>query len=856
MASFLMNLQSPPPLSPQIQTRDHSDWNSILKHHVRIRNDQAILATFAQMEAAGAHRDRLALPVVLKACARLQDLELGRRVHSSIVGTELIDDVRVQTALIDFYCKCGFIDEALGLFGEMAQRDLISWNAMISGCVGNGRYEDAILLYFWMRRTGLRPNSSSLVSLISACSVLGKFRLGQAAHCYSLRIGILDLEPYVGTSLIGFYSRFDILLSHNLFEMMKSRNTVSWNAIIDGYLQIEEFSEALKIFLQMLVENVAPDSVTFLVVLQSCGGSGCLKLGKQVHQLVVKYGFYWDKFVGNALIDMYGNCGHSEYASLAFENMLTRDVASCNAMISAYRNCLCYNEALALFRRMQFECIGESIVTIGTMLSVCAQCGCLEKGKQLHAYAIKNGMAGNSSLDSGLLSMYIDLNAISSAQEIFNGMDKSNAVVWNTLIMGLINNGLTCQAWDCFKNMQQTETKPNSFTMVSLLAGCKNIAVLNFGRSVHGYVLRHGLDVNESLCTALADMYMDCGHECTALHIFWNYSDRDLVSWNAMIGSYAHNGQPNGALTLFYQMYSEVKPDAVTMINVLSSCAQIGNLLQGRSFHAYILRRELGLTRDTALGNALLTMYAKCGSIRSAEFIFRSLLEKDIISWNAMISAYGIHGQGEDAVSIFDELLDTGERPTLVTFVSVLSACSHSGMVEKGWEIFYSMNRDYNIAPELVHYACMVDLFGRAGNLDKAKELICLMPMEPDPTLWRSLLSACRIFSNVELASIVGEKLIELEPMNIANYILLSNIYAAVGNWEDVNTLRAKIKEKGSEKTPGTSWINIKNEVQSFTAGNKLHSQSDISHKELKLLLDELMENGYVPYSSSVLGKV
>ncbi|THU64376.1 hypothetical protein C4D60_Mb01t25830 [Musa balbisiana] len=788
------------------------------------------------MEASGAHRDRVALPVVLKACARLQDVEFGKRVHSCIVGTELADDLRVRTALVDLYCKCGLVDDALEVFEEMTQRDLVSWNAMISGCVANCQYKYAILLCFRMRRDGLRLNSVTLVSLILACRELSEFRLGQAVHCYSLRSGILQLEPHVGTSLIGFYSRFDMRLSHNVFEVLKRRNTVCWNAIIAGYFQTGKCSEALKIFLHMILDNVAPDSVTFLAVMQSCGEFGCLKFGKQVHQLVIKYGFSVDKFVGNALINMYGRCGYCEHASLVFERGLTGDVASWNAMISAYKNCMWFNEALALFSRMKCECIGENMVTIGIMLSVCAQCGCLTRGKQLHAYAIKSGMTDNSSVDDALLSMYADLNIVTSAQEIFNGMDKSNAVSWNTLIMALIKDGLTCKAWDLFGKMQQTETKPNSFTMVSLLAGCTNNLLLNFGRSIHGYVIRHGLDVNSSLCTALADMYMDCGQESAAFYIFWNHSDRDLVSWNAMIANYIHNGRPNDALTLFYRMQFETKPDASTMINVLPSCAQMGSLLQVKGFHAYIVRRELGLPLDTSLGNALLTMYAKCGSIRSAESMFRNLLKRDIISWNAMIAAYGIHGQGEDAVRIFCELLSARERPTHVTFVSILSACSHSGMVEKGWEIFHSMNRDYNVPPEVVHYACMIDLLGRAGNLDKAKELICSMPMEPDASLWRALLSACRMFYNMELARIIGEKLIELEPMNIANYILLSNIYAAAGNWEYVTILRADIKEKGLEKTPG----------------NKQDPQFEMSYTKLKLSLDELVENGYIPHTSSI----
>lgn len=772
------------------------------------------------MEASGVPPSRAALPLVLKACARLQDVELGRKIHSDISSSNLIGDVRVRTALIDFYCKCGFMDDARGLFEEMIDRDLVSWNVMICGYTGNSQYKDAISLFSRMQRVGLNPNSVTLVSLLSACAELSQLRLGQEIHCYCLRNGFFDLEAHVGTSLIGFYVRFDVGYSPSVFDMMTVKNIVSWNAAIYAYFHKGDVDAALKLFVRMLDDVVAPDSVTLLAVLQSCAEFGCLELGKQVHQLAIKYGFSSDNFVGNALINMYGKCGCSESAYEVLEKMLKRDPASWNAMLSAYKNCMCCDRAYDLFKRMLMEDIEENTITLATVLSICAQCGDFEKGKQLHAYVVKIRKDRDFTIESALLSMYVDCDCMASANIIFHEMDKLDAVMWNIFITGLIRNGMTCQAFGHFRHMQQTETAPNSYTMVSLLEGCKDRSTLSVGRSIHGYIIRNDLDFNSSLRTALTDMYMDCGYESAAVYLFWSSSVRDIVSCNAMISSYIQNGKPNEALCLFYQIMSEVKTNSSTIISVLLSCAHMANLPQGRCLHAYIIRRDLGLAFDIPLGNALLTMYAKCGSISNAEWVFRHLPGRDIISWNAMIAAYGMHGRGEDALCIFYQMLESGERPTKVTFISVLSACSHSGLITEGWDLFHSMAHDYNITPEVVHYACMVDLLGRAGSLDEASNLIHSMPVEPDASLWRALLAACRVFSNIKLARMIAEKLIELEPMNTGSYILLSNIYAAAGSWDDVKTLRAKIKEKGLKKTPGYSWMVIRNQTHPFTVGD------------------------------------
>ncbi|PKA59945.1 Pentatricopeptide repeat-containing protein [Apostasia shenzhenica] len=839
---ILLNFQKPNLLPPSQRARikDPTHWSSALRHHVKLKNDRAVLKSFVEMEASGVFPSRDQLPVVLKACARLQDLELGKRIHAGVVESGLINDLKVSTALIDMYCKCGLVDVARELFDEMGKRDLVSWNAVICGFVENSRNLDALFLFRRMRRDGLKPNSVSLVSLISACREMNELRLGQELHCYCLRNWFFDSEVHVGTALIDFYSCFDARASRLVFDSMEIRNEVSWNALLYAYICSGDFVEAMYLFVDMLVDGTVPDFVTFLAILESCGELDDLECGKQVHQLTTKLGIFSKNFVSNALIVMYGKCGDVVSSHQVFEKTVSADIASWNAMLTSYRNYACFSEAFDLFKQMQRENLEVNTITLATMLSICGQSSNLLKGKELHAYALKTGNDKDLGLQSALLSMYVESNSLKCACTLFNNTERSDLVSCNTLLKAMMENGYSFQAWELFRKMQHSENMPNSFTMISLLAGCLGQSSVNLVKSVHCFSIRHQFDLNPLLRTTLSDMYMRCGHETSALNLFWRTCDRDTVSWNAVIASYCHTGDPHKALSFFYQMQSEVNPNLTTMIIALISCARIANMPKGRCLHAYIIRRNMNMDPDIALGNALLTMYAKCGSLKDAENIFVYLPKKDIISWNAMIAAYGMHGRGNDALNLFYQMRKAGEKPTNVTFISLLSTCSHSGMLDEGLELFNGMNDDYGIKPEITHYGCMVDLFGRAGFIGSSFELIRSMPMEPDASVWRALLSACQMLSDIQMTVFVAKKLIEVEPLNTGNYIMLSNIYAAAGKWDDVRELRKQVKKMGLQKTPGSSCLAVRDQTISFNAGEISHP---LIYEKQIMLLDDLVKS-------------
>ncbi|CAN1856718.1 Pentatricopeptide repeat-containing protein At4g13650 [Linum perenne] len=825
----------------EIRRRDDADkdWSRIIRNHARMKNDEAILSAFTEMEAHGVCPDRDAVPLVFKACSGLNAVEKGRKLHGRIRGSNhLIGDVRVCTAVVDFYCKCGFVEEAFQVFDEMRERDLVLWNAMISGFVGCGCFVEAIGLFRMMRKDGFRANSRTLVQLLLACQGVLELRLGKEVHGYCLRNGYFDLDPHMGTALVGFYMNFDVWVSGLVFDSMEVRSSVSWNAMMTGYFDAGYPLLALELFFQMLELGVKLDSVTILVAVQACSELGSLKLGMQIHQLATKLSYGKDLFIENALLNMYSDLRSLNSARKIFDRMRIRDAALWNSMIAAFIEHGYRKEATELFIRMGTR----EATTFVVMLSSCGEAADgLELGRMLHAHAIKSRIETNVSVGNALLTMYVDRNCVEAAKKVFFSVMKEAAdvVSYNTLILALASSSYE-EAWGLFGEMLRSEIVPNAYTMVSLLASCRDEMDLNSGRSIHGFVVKHGFDLNSALNTALTAMYMTCGDESTARDLFEACSRRDLISWNAMIGSYAKRNQTEEAMALFSSMISEVEPNPVTVISILSTCT---HLPWGQQLHAYATRQ---FNLEPSLANPFITMYARCGSLKNAETIFRNLQDRNLISWNAMINAYSTHGSSTKAISTFVQMLEDGFHPNGVTFLSILSSCRHSGLVTKGLQIFHSMVHHFNLTPSLSHYGCIVDLLIRGKFLIEAYELVNSMPIQPDASIWRALLNGCRFCSNPEMAASVFQELVRLEPTNPANYVLLANIYAASGLWSEVRSVRNLLKKNSLKKAPGISWIVVQGRVHSFAAADTSHPDSVLIYSSLESLLDLIRHSGYV----------
>jgi pentatricopeptide repeat protein len=342
------------------------------------------------------------------------------------------------------------------------------------------------------------------------------------------------------------------------------------------------------------------------------------------------------------------------------------------------------------------------------------------------------------------------------------------------------------------------------------------------------------------------DMYAKCGRLDLSHYIFSKMSAKDEVTWNSMISSFAQNGEPEAALDLFRQMSMEgVKYNNVTISSILSACAGLPAIYYGKEVHGIIIKGPI--RADVFAESALIDMYGKCGNLELALRVFEFMPEKNEVSWNSIISAYGAHGLVKESVSLLSRMQEEGFNADHVTFLAVISACAHAGKVQEGLRLFRCMTEEYQIAPRVEHLACMVDLYSRAGKLDKAMQFIADMPFKPDAGIWGALLHACRVHRNVELAEIASQELFKLDPLNSGYYVLMSNINAVAGRWDGVSKMRRLMKDKKVQKIPGYSWVDVNNTSHLFVAADKSHPDSEDIYMSLKSLLLELKHEGYVP---------
>eukprot|EP01018_Ginkgo_biloba_P030656 Gb_29990 [translate_table: standard] len=830
-------------------------WNAIIRAYASVGPREEALKLYHQMQLSGIVPDRFTCPEVLKACASLSAFREGKEIHRHIVRSGFESDVFVGTTLVDMYAKCGSIENARQIFDLMTERNVVSWSAMISGYVQNGRDNEALRLFHQMQAAQVTPNSATVVSVLPACTHLTAPKQGKMIHAFIIRCGF-ESDVSVETALLDMYSKCgNIVLARQLFDKMSERNVVSWSAMITGYAQNGYASDALRLFHQMQLTGVKPNQVTILGVLPACADLAALQEGECIHDYIIKNSFESDLSVGTALVAMYAKCGSIRLVRQIFQRMHKRDLVSWNAMIAGYAQNGYFTEALMLFHQMQLEGVKPDWATIVTLLPMCANSAALRQGKMIHDYIIRSGFQSDVYVGNALIDMYAKCGSMDIAHELFDKMSRRDVVSWNALIGGYAQSGFADKALKLFHEMQLAGVKPDRATIVNVLPACADLAALQQGKDIHEYVINNSLESDVSVTTALVAMYAKCGSIDVSCRLFDKLSKRDVISWNSMIAGYAQNGLANEALTLFHQMQlADVKPNRVTIVSVLPACADLAALQQGKGIHAYVIKN--GLESDVSVETTLVAMYAKCGSIEMARQLFDIMSRRDVVSWNVMIAGYGMHGHGKDALALFSQMQQIGEKPDRVTFVCVLSACSHSGLLDEGWQYFNCMSQDYYITPGVEHYACIVDLLGRAGYLDEAHELIEKMPLEPDAGVWGALLGACRLHCNIKLGEYVSKRLLELEPKNAGNYVSLSNIYAASRRWNDAAKVRTVLKGKGIKKIPGCSWIEIKNRVHTFVVGDRSHSQTEEIYGMLESLAQHMEAAGYVPNTRFVLHDV
>ncbi|CAK9225565.1 unnamed protein product [Sphagnum troendelagicum] len=540
---------------------------------------------------------------------------------------------------------------------------------------------------------------------------------------------------------------------------------------------------------------------------------------------------------------------------------------------------------------MQREGVRPNKFTFVQVIKACAGLGRLEDGRLVHEQLIQSGCESNVFLGNSLIDMYAKCGSIEDASRVFYKIPSPDVVTWTSMILGYVKCGQGQKALELFQQMQQESVQPNSITFVGVLNACASVVALEEGRRVHQQIIECGWDSNVFVGNSLVDMYAKCGSIEDAWRVFNKMSSRDVVTWNAMILGHVQCGQGQKALELFRQMQQEqlssrdvvtwttmilghvqsgqgqkalelfrqmqqegVQPDSVTFVGVLNACASVVALEEGRSVHQQIV--EHGWDSDIFVMNSLIDMYAKCGSMEDAWRVFRKMPSRDVVTWTVILGGCAMHGHGKEALKLFEQMCKEGVQPDDVTFVCLLSACSHAGLVDEGMRCFVSMSTVYGIPTQLEHYTCMVDLLGRAGHLQKAENMVMAMPCKPHVATWMTLLGACRIHGNVEMAERVAKRILDMEPENAAGYVLLSNIYAAVGNRHLCEKVEHQRKEKGAKNQPGRTWIEVNNEVHTFVVDDQDHPQMIKIRAELKRLSLLMHNAGYVPCTKFVLHDV
>ncbi|KAK7260880.1 hypothetical protein RIF29_27179 [Crotalaria pallida] len=482
---------------------------------------------------------------------------------------------------------------------------------------------------------------------------------------------------------------------------------------------------------------------------------------------------------------------------------------------------------------------------------------------QIHALILKLGLHNNPLVLTKFASTSSNFNAIHYASQFLFPSDQNtplpnpiyyDAFLFNTVIRAYAQTvDSKSTALHFYKTMLRYGVVPNKFTYPFVLKACAGITDLNLGQLVHGFVVKLGFEDCLHVQNTMVHMYCYCeGGDGYARKVFDESPKSDSVTWSAMIGGYARLGRSAEAVGLFREMQvAGVRPDEITMVSVLSACTDLGALELGKWLESYVERKEI--TKSLELCNALIDMFAKCGDVDKAMKLFRRMSTRTIVSWTSVIDGLAMHGRGLEAVSLFDEMVERGVTPDDVAFIGVLSACSHSGLVDKGHYYFNSMQKSFGIVPKIEHHGCMVDLLSRAGLVREALEFVRKMPIEPNQIIWRSIITACHARGELKLGESISKELIKSEPMHESNYVLLLNIYAKLLRWEKKTKVREMMDMKGMKKIPGSTMIELNNEMYEFVAGDKSHNQ----YKEIYEMVEEMGKKikraGYVPTTSQVL---
>ncbi|XP_004511497.1 pentatricopeptide repeat-containing protein At4g20770 [Cicer arietinum] len=759
----------------------------------------------------------LNLANLLQSCITNKSLLPAKIVHARIFRFNLFSDTFLSNTLIELYSKCNLISFAHHVFDKIPHKNIFSWNAILAAYCKSNNLQNACRLFLQMpeRNTvslntiittmvrngyerqaldtydsmmlhgSIKPSHITFATVFSACGALLDSHCGRRNHGFVIKVGF-DNNIYVVNALLSMYTKCGLNGDAiRVFEDIHEPNEVTFTTMMGGLSQTNQVKEALELFRLMLRKGICVDSVSLSSILGICakGVSGNREIGisdnscglstnaqgKQIHTLSVKLGFEKDLHLCNSLLDMYAKSGDMDSAEKVFVSFDQHSVVSWNIMISGYGN-RCHSEKAAeCFQRMQCCGYEPDDVTYINMLAACVKSGDVKTGRQ-----------------------------------IFDCMPYPSLISWNAILSGYNQSADHGEAVELFRKMQFQCQHPDRTTLAIILSSCAELGLLESGKQVHAVSQKLGFFDDLYVASSLINVYSKCGKMELSKNVFSKLSELDVVCWNSMIAGFSINSLEQDALAFFKRMRQfGFVPSEFSFSTAASSCAKLSSLFQGQQIHAQIIKD--GYVDDVFVGSSLIEMYCKCGNVGAARCYFDMMPGKNIVTWNEMIHGYAQNGYGHEAVFLYNDMISSGEKPDDITFVAVLTACSHSALVDEGVEIFNAMLQKFEVVPKLDHYTCIIDCLSRAGRFLEVEVILDTMPYKDDAIVWEVVLSSCRVHANLSLAKRAAEELYRLDPQNSAPYVLLANMYSSMGRWDDAQVVRDLMSDNQVHKDPGYS---------------------------------------------------
>ncbi|XP_019054806.1 PREDICTED: pentatricopeptide repeat-containing protein At4g39530-like [Nelumbo nucifera] len=746
---------------------------------------------------------RSLLVSAIKSSTNQKSLSNGKSVHGQIIKLGFLPEIQLFNHLLNLYSKCSDFVSAQKIFDEMPERNLISFSTFISGYSQSDAPQLALNLVPHLQEHGLSLNQFVFSSLILACSKLKRVNEGKQIHAQVI-VSDFEADPFVKTSLVDMYSKFDDLeCAVSVFNSNPICDPVLYNSMISGFVTSCAYEESLELFSEARRHiDLRPTEFTFGSIINACSNLK-REVGEQIHGFTIKIGLDSNCFVGTSLIDMYGKLGDMESSKKIFHGITSVDLALYNSMIVGFSNNDLHETALEFFNKLTLECFSPDGRTFSSALKACGGLKCLPLGREIHAVILKSKFWEDLIINTALIDMYVKCGCLELSCRLFDSMPERNTVSYNSMILGQGQAGNFDKAKMLFIDMNQQGIHPNHATFVVLMNSCPG----NHW-SIYAHAVKWSFGLDLTVQNTFLDGLIKVGAVSEAQWFFNKMHERDVVSWTTILSGLSQLGLDFDALVLFKEMQIErVCPNSFTFSSVLKACGSLADLEQGRCIHGCNIKHGVV---DNFTNSSLLDMYARCGSLEASYKIFEELSKTDIVSWNTMITACAQHGNGLEALKLLEKMEMHGVEPNQTTFTSLLSACSHCGLVDEGINVFESIICKHGMVPTMEHYACMVDMLGRAGMLEKAKCLIDNMPYEPDALIWRTLLAACKLHSNVNYAQLAKDCILHVEGKDRPSLILMSNIYSELGKWDDVERIRRRIRDESCGKIPGVSWVQIK----------------------------------------------